>query len=40
MIVFADERHYNHWWHEKRIHATYNKQVVLIPLLEELCDII
>jgi hypothetical protein len=29
-IVPVDEKHYSHWWHEKKNYATYNKHVSLI----------
>jgi hypothetical protein len=31
-IVPVNEKHYNHWWHEKKNCATYNKHVSLIHL--------
>jgi hypothetical protein len=34
-IVSVDEKHYNHWWHEKKNYATYNKHTFLIHQEEE-----
>jgi hypothetical protein len=31
-IIPVDEKHYSHWWHEKKNYATYNKHVSLIHL--------
>jgi hypothetical protein len=39
-IVSVDKKHYNHWWHEKKNYATYNKHASLIRQGEEKYELI